>query len=1341
MTKQRILALMILTALFGVAAQAADNVIYHSTLADAATLEKPIVGAAATVGPDGAPVFAEAAGVRGLRARGGANPLGTYRIPFAEWPAEAGTLSFWLNLPETWKMPITGPRSMPIVMGQKGKLIVQFDLREGSGTLGCSLGKTGAGASIVDWKANERHHVAIAWDAAGKRLNFYIDGVRMGRNAYPEPAAVTELFLCGYGRGQGNDVAVLSDLKIERGARGEFPEVPEALQAVQREKLTPKTFAGDASGLSLKGWKAEDTYSAELFDDIGGGVLAVRIESVPRDGIILRPPAPVAIAPTTLRFLADVAVGQTGRETKLVFLVKGDDGKEREVPSRQIVGRAWRQVVSDYAGGERVELNSMRPDMPHPRGEALPVALAGIKILPQRAGLVYLRNVEPSEIEYLKHRRWEMVPPHGELPFAQGMHPFGPTQPEVRLDWFLPEQPGAYKVQWMLTDVFQGPAVKSGEWQGEWNPADLDKTYGQRFPIELPGAGTYWLTLKTWADGGAFVNSVTLPVGVVRDTPHQPADVAWETSPRLDGESAALQVDTGVENHIFPDLASARIRLRLNAESPRSRYRVRLTVKDYSVMHRLTKPTVLEFAWNDHEEIMEMPLELPHDGAAYVLKAELLDADSVLDATALTIGVRRDFKPEPITIRQPSLNSVFGAGKVQMPNTDNIMWYASPNVPTQKPFEEHYQEQIELWQHYGATFERVDVHLANAMPLPGFFDLRSVHSRIELLRKAGMPYMLALASIHQHYSPAWMPFNQQEDMCGIQYVGHDSWARGYFAAPITHKYILQPLVKELYRHFGNDASFLGWVFWTDVMFLDHGRRRTDFSPAMQEYFSVWLNEVKGIDTLTKLNARYGTAITSWDEVDIPLPPPHLHKSYSAAAGRFDNPAWRDCWDFRMWVIKNLHADSLARYSRSLGDTRPWGFYSYSYGQEEEDYLEDLIELGCFTTLGTEGKPAHNFIRNKVLMPYYSNHAYMSEYQSFLPGFKHMAEKDCDRMWSTVMLTGGNNMNAAMFLHGQILPGRHKQQILLRGLERQRQWLPALREYAKTDIFPFEIACFSSGESGGMPVSGVLWPEYPNHMLKEHMSDAAFAEQKLIFIPPTYGGSHTRDFTPKMREKAVRYVMNGGRLVLVSPESAQYTRGDFGEQFALLRELGWRDTIALSNVDQGNSQGVPAPGGIFATAATFELQGAAPDIVCLPKDATVEASFASGVPAIVRWPVGKGEVILFVRGIDFKRQKSREYLADLLAWADVNRRVTAPCWFAYTHDNADTRYLMLYVEGKPVAERKLTVKVHDLPEGDYRVVNIGPDELDLGVKTAAQWREGVEIPLPNGMLVLKFTHGK
>ncbi len=1345
--KQHTLALKLVLGLALPAAAAAENnVIYHSTLADKAALEKPTVGAAATVGPDGAPVFAEACGVRGLMARyGGNNPLGTYRIPFAEWPAEAGTLSFWLNLPETWKMPITGPRSMPIVMGQDGKLNVQFDLREGSGTLGCSLGKTGAGASIADWKASERHHVAIAWDAAGKQLNFYLDGVRVNRNAYPEPAAVTELSLCGRGRGQGNDVAVLSDLKIERGARGEFPEVPEALQAVQREKLTPKTFAGNGQpGLSLQGWKAEDTYSAELFDDIGGGVLAVRIESVPRDGIILRPPAPVAIAPTTLRFLADVAVGETGRETKLVFLVKGDDGKEREVPSRQIVGRAWRQVVSDYAGGERVELNPMRPDMPHPRGEALPIALAGIKVLPQRAGLVYLRNVEPSEIEYLKHRRWEMVPPYhppyGALPFAQGMHPFGPAQPEVRLDWFLPEKPGAYRVQWMLTDVFQGPAVKSGVWQGEWNSADLDKAYGQRFPIELPGAGTYWLTLKTWADGGAFVNSVTLPVGVVRDTPHQPAAVAWEKFPRLATGPDLLRLDTGVENHVFADRDSGRLRIRLDGVKRSKNPTLRLTVKDNAYTKRLEAPRVIERPWQPAKDgVMDIPLELPEAGAAYDITTELLTGKKLLDRSELRVGVRNTpAAPASVTINQPTLATTFGPGKVVLMNGDCAEWYATQNAPTKLPFVEFYRENIADWQRNHVSVVRVHAGASTLLPLPGLVDLRTVTPRVKLLREAGQPYMLAITGPHQHYHPAWMAFAPQEDTSGLTYVGPDGWANGYFPCPAAPQYIelMQTMIRALHGACGHDPLFRGWVHQTDVLFLEHGNRRVDFSTSMKAGFVKWLREQKGVVTLTDLNARYGTQLTDWEQVDLPLPRARYFGGYSGSPDRAEHQSYRDYWAYRVWTIKHLHNDSMVRFARALGDPRPFGFFSYSFGQDEENYLPDLIDLGCFTTLGTEGMPSHNFMRNKALMPVYGGHAFVTEYQATLPGYKNMEERDVDNAFATVMLAGGRNINLNMFLVGPSDP-RYGKGVVRDALERQRQWMEALPEFARSELLPWELACYNFGESGGNPTAQYLWPRYPNHLLKAFMSDAALAEQKLIFIPPTDGSVHNESFTPAMRAQLVRYVLQGGNLVLVSPDSARYTRDNLAQQFALLTDLNWPDAGALEPAKDGQLEAKPVAGGIFKTTTSLALAGPAPEYVGLPENAKVEVVFANGQPAVVRWPVGRGEVLLFVRDCDMHKQPSPAFVDDLLAWAGVTKRVTAPCWFSYTR-NGDTRYLMLFVEGKPVAERKLTVKIHDLPEGDYHVANIGPDELDLGVKTAAQWREGVEIPLPNGMLVLKFT---
>jgi hypothetical protein len=1329
----------------GLTATAAENnIIYHSTLADAAAMEKPIVGAAATVGPDGAPVFAEACGVRGLLARGGHNPLGTYRIPFAEWPAQAGTLSFWFNLPETWKMPITGPRSMPVVMGQDGKFHLQFDLREESLTLGGPLGKSGAGASIAHWAPNERHHVALAWDVAAKQLEFYLDGVRVGRNAYTEPAAVTELSLCGLGRGQGNDVAVLSDLKIERGARGEFPEVPADQQAKQqaarRARLEPKTFTGNATaGLSLKGWKAQDAYAAEVFDDVGGGVLAVRIESVPKDGIILRPPAPVAIKPTTQRFLADLAVFEAGPDTKVVFLVTGDDGKEREVPSRQIMGRAWRQVVSDYAGGERPELNSMRPDFPHPRGEALPASLSGIKLLPLRGGLMYLRNVEPSEIEYLKHRRWEMVPPiappYGELPFAQGMHPFGPTQPEVRLDWFLPEQPGAYKVQWTLTDVFQGPAVKSGQWQGEWNPADLDKAHSQRFPIELPGAGTYWLTLKTWDGGGTFVNSVTFPVGVVRDTAHQPAAVAWEKFPRLATGPDLLRLDTGVENHIFPDRAAARLRVRAHGAGDGAGRTVRLTVKDNAIMRRLEKPRVIERPWQSAKGgTMDLPLELPEAGAAYDITAELLAGGKLLDRTELRVGVRNPpAASAPVTIAQPTLATTFGPGKVVLMNGDCAGWYATGNAPTTLPFTDFYRENIAFWQGHHVTVVRVEAGPYPLLPLPGLVDLRTLSERVRLLREAGQPYMFQVGQPGHHYHPEWMAFASQEDTSGLSYIGHDNWANTYWPCVAAPQFIelIQTMIRALYGACGNDPLFRGWTYQCDVLFLEHSNRRVDFSPTMQAGFVKWLREQKGVATLTDLNARYGTQLTDWEQVDLPLPPARYFGRYSGAPDRAEHQSYRDLWAYRMWCIKHLVNDGMARFARALGDPRPFGFYSYSFGQDEENYLPDLIALGCFTTLGTEGLPSHNFMRNKALMPIYGGHAFVTEYQVIVPGRKEMGDRDSDNAFATMMLAGGRNINLTMFTASP-----KQDQTVADALERQRRWMEVLPEFAKSELLPWEIACYSFGESGGNPTAQYLWPRYPNHLLKEFMSDAALAEQKLIFIPPTDGSTHNESFTPAMRAQLVRYVLQGGKLALTSPESARYTRDNLAQQFALLRELGWPDAGALEPAKDGEVEAKPVAGGIFKTAKTLKLAGPAPEFVGQPENAKVEAVFANGRPAVVRWPVGKGEVLLFVRDCDVHKQPSPAFVDDLLAWAGVTKRVTAPCWFSYTR-NGDTRYLMLFVEGKPVADRKFPVKIHDLPEGNYRVVNIGPDPLDLGVKSAAQWREGVEIPLPNGMLVLRL----
>jgi len=805
-----------------------------------------------------------------------------------------------------------------------------------------------------------------------------------------------------------------------------------------------------------------------------------------------------------------------------------------------------------------------------------------------------------------------------------------------------------------------------------------------------------------------------------------------------------LRIDTGVKNHVFPNLKSANLRVRVvDPNQGRAAYAIRLTVKDTAFTKRLEKPLVSQCPWKPNKDSeMELALGLKEAGAAYEVIADLLADGKIVDQEKLKIGVKEDSTPVKVTIDQPTLATTFGEGKVVLTNGEAGQWYATDNAKTELPFAEYYKENIADWQRLHISIVRLECGAPELLPLPGLINLRTVEERVYLLREAGMPYMFAISIGCFHYAPAWMDFGMQEDMSGLPYVGWDSWDWAYFLSPAAPAYVegLQTMIQALYARYGNDRLFRGWAHQTDILFAEHGNRRVDCSPDMQRGFVRWLREQKGVATITELNTRYGTQLTDWGKVDTPLPPARYYGLYSGAPDATEHQSYRDYWAYRVWAIKHLQNDGMVRFARALGDSRPFGFFSYSFGQDEENYLPDLIKLGCFTTLGTEGVPSHNFIRNKVLMPIYGGHAYVAEYQALLPGYKDMEERDVDNIFATVMLAGGRNININMFRVGpysQTIPGAPKASIILRGLERQRLWMEALPAFARSEIYPWEVACYNFGESGGSELAQYLWPRYPNHLLKGFMPDTAFSEQKLIFIPKVDGSVHNADFTPEMRAKSVNYVKGGGRLVLVSPDSARYTRDNRAQQFALLTELGWRDHFALLPAKKGLVEATPVARGLFKTTKKLTLAGPLPGRMHLPVGATVEARFQSGQPAVARWPVGKGEVLLFIRELELGKQRSRAFVDDLFAWAGVARRVTAPCWFSYAHDG-DIRYLMLYVEGKPKPARTLTVKVHHLPVGRYRVRNIGPDKLELGVKRAEDWRGGVQIPLNNGMLVLRFT---
>lgn len=490
----------------------------------------------------------------------------------------------------------------------------------------------------------------------------------------------------------------------------------------------------------------------------------------------------------------------------------------------------------------------------------------------------------------------------------------------------------------------------------------------------------------------------------------------------------------------------------------------------------------------------------------------------------------------------------------------------------------------------------MNVDAANLLPLPGLVDVRTVEQRVRLLREAKLPYMFAVAVQAFRYELPWAPFGQQEDMSGLPYLGIEDWTSVYFLSPAHPQWLglAQAMIRGLYQHFGDDPLFCGWVTPTDIFFVEQEGRWTEFSPPMVQGFGPWLREQKGVTTLAALNARYGIRLTSRDHVDPALPPWPYYGIYTGAPGRLEHQSWRDYWEYRMWMIRHLQYDGMVRFARALGDRRPFGCYGYYHGQDEESYLPDLKALGGFTTFGTEGKPGYAFITEHVLRPLAGAPPFVAEYQALLPGYKDIEEKNPDRLLATIMLAGGQNLNFTMFRNrpfSATIPGTHKGDIVARALDRQQQWIEVLPPFAQANIYPWEMGCYSARESAGGNIAQYLWPAYPNYVLKSYFSDAMLAAQKLIFVARVDGGVHNPDFTPAMQQQLVRYVRQGGKLVLISPDSARYTRDNPFEQFALLTALGWPDRSVLMPPPEGEI--TVTNSGLFTSAGTLKLAGLVP----------------------------------------------------------------------------------------------------------------------------------------------------
>ncbi len=1112
-------------------------------------------------------------------------------------------------------------------------------------------------------------------------------------------------------------------------------------------------------------WKAE-TGKVRLTEDKKNKLLKIEFSAGHKGSVLLRPEEKIVLAPTALRIHADVL----GKPLKMSVLITGNDGKEREFPIELIRGYVWSEAVSDYIGGERKELNSMRPEFPHPRGEALPARLTGLRITPRDKNPIRIGNIRASNIEYLKHRRWELTRLPDFKSEMRGLRPFGPDELKFRLDWLLPAKKKYYTVQWRLSDHWQGAPYASGKWEGEWDPSNLKRTKEEGFLIPLSGNGTYYLTVKYRDRAGKLLERNEFAIAVIRDGKvHVPSTAASRFGKNPYG---LLALDTGHADNIYPDLSNTKLKVFSREKIKNGTLKV--TIDDLSLAKRGRPDKVINKPWKpDASGAQVIDLKLPEDGAAYEVTASLLADGKTIDREPLRVGVRKTYKPEKLKIRQPEVTDLFGNGKVVLNICDLADMFGTYHIPATLSFPEFYKEAIQAWQKCQGGIIRLTMPFREIEPLPGFFDSRSIDLRTKMLREAGLPYMFNLPHPFDSHRPLWTPMNPQENYMGLSWTRKNR-PRQYYQTPAMTPVYIRKIIRHFYDRYKNDPQFKGWVLWSDRFYGDPVR--SDFSPMVAKEFVTFLREQKRIHNVDELTKRYGCKINSWEDVGIPMPPLEALTKYTGKNSRNAPESCKDLIEFKAWFVKHVQNDLIARFTRKLGETRAIAFYAYPTVNIEY-YLEDLLSLGSFVTIGREGSVYADNIRNQSLPPYYLNYAFLNEYTGHVPGCERghiwridMVERGSDRILASHMVAGGKDLNFAMLYPGPRSPGVNyskvnerwlspakrkkrveaRQKVINAGLDRQTAWIKTLRKgFVFSDIIPWENGVISAGtnggSSGGSGISQFLWPRYPHHLLKKYSPDSAFSAQKIIWIPETTGTfDYDSDFSPRMQNKVLRYVRNGGKVVFVSPDSARYTYGKSKEQFVLLKKLGWSDIGGISSNANGKHHynAVPVKNSIFRQAKSIKMTGSLSHRrIKLPKKAIVEARFANGQPAVVRWKYGKGEVVLFLyRYNSNKRENTPEAIADLMNWAGarISVKTAPPVYFALTkHDKHNKEhYLMLYHQIKGGCDVK--VNIMSLPKGRYRVEDIGPGDKEQFTASAKKLKKGVVLHVPLGMRLLKLT---
>ena len=895
---------------------------------------------------------------------------------------------------------------------------------------------------------------------------------------------------------------------------------------------------------------------------------------------------------------------------------------------------------------------------------------------------------------------------------------FGEQFPPRLSNAALVPKAGNYRVSLTVRDDWEGKVVAT--WTGlvaldsqQWDSPDVPS-----IPIPGIGSGMRVVEAKAWdvstgllARQGAFsVYSEDAPPAPPSEN-LAPVDILSWATPSGSPVFAPEERPTILFSVSPPqtDLGPLTLHLRLKAYTG-------VILRDVTLPVSTEQPIVFS--------------DFPPGTSCWFVDAQLCAGDRVLDAVEPLLGRRNDAPPVAMATDIPPYPNGIMGGAFLIPSCG-----LGENLPNQLA---RIERGLRAIKSAGNRVVEFQCPWRDLEPLPGVYEFDYLDRCVSLAERTGLLVNFSIWYTGDHL-PRWARADAEKNAEGLCQAF-------LFPCLSLNSPVLRrdfpAMLQALVGHYRGDRAVGGYMVTNpslDWTYLDSWPwPHVGYTDSARAAFRDYLRTEKGLD-LAALSLRYGRAISSWDDVTLPVaqygPPYDLR------------PEWRDMIDFRIWMVQGWLRQNFGAL-RALDTVRPIWQYQYhgvgphdayypiylqynarpTTGAVEEEHYQRFPSLASLWGLRGRGEPnpsqgtspqavdggMFSLLSGGGRSCSYSSQ-WMYDFPDIWPEYDQLSQAEKTRLGAWLPRVRALDTSAELL-----------------------RWSEPLRELAESSLPPNMLGVFyaydsslygersfTPNQSRGSELSAYLTRS--EHLVPQWLADNTplklYQHLPIVWVDSVFG-CIGREATGRLHD----YAQNGG-ILCVSAPAGRWTTEAGRQTGEFLAALGF------SAVSWSDSP--PSAEPVMLGAATVALTHG-----CSLGDAAgteVLARFADGSPAVVQKALGQGQVLLFLGAVDWsKTSRLLDYLTTLRPidrWASAD----SPKIYVVPLEVGTTRYVYaVHYEDQPALYKPQTghppvsghVSVLELPAGSYKVTD-ALSKTDLGTFSADQLQAGLPVTLDYG----------